>query len=232
MASCLDIVVVSPSLLQNVAIHPVSPRFSLGMEKWADGCLESLEQSLSASLAGKDDCFGDYDPKSHPPTSARVLLLQPHPQPCCSSVSSRSQPNLQEPPAKKCRFTTLSNKELERLSKACVPKNTESSTKWALENSKSWMSERNNQKCPDSLLEHMDPTHLHVDKWLSAFVAETRKVNGDPYPPTSLHLLLSALQRHMKSIDSGRAPNIFAKDNPSFQTLYRTMDSVYNLKSK
>jgi hypothetical protein len=90
------------------------------------------------------------------------------------------------------------------------------------------MSDRNSrsqEKCPESLLEDMDPTLL--DKWLSAFVAETRKVNGDPYPPTSLHLLLSGLQRHMRSIDRERAPNILAKDSPSFQTLYRTMDAVY-----
>ena len=111
----------------------------------------------------------------------------------------------------RCRFSptlnrheaspTLSDEELKGFSKACVPKNTESSTKWALENFKSWMSDRNSrskEKCPESLLEDMDPTLL--DKWLSAFIAETRKVNGDPYPPTSLHLLLSGLQCHMRSI--------------------------------
>ena len=100
MASRLDYVVVSPSLLENLTIRPVPPRFNLGMEEWADACLESLEQSLSASLTGEDDCFGDYDdtmlscpsyyPKSHPPTSALAvaLPLQPHPQ-----LSQRSQPS-------------------------------------------------------------------------------------------------------------------------------------------
>lgn len=71
----------------------------------------------------------------------------------------------------------------------------------------------------------MDPSLL--DKWLSAFVAETSKVNGDPYPPISLHMLLSGLQRHMRSTNRERAPNIFANDNPSLQTLYHMMDSVY-----
>ena len=89
----------------------------------------------------------------------------------------------------------------------------------------SYRNSHSSEKCPESLLEDMDPTLL--DKWLSAYVAETRKVNGDPYPPTSLHLLLSGLQRHMRSIDRERAPNIFAKDNHSFQTLHHTMDAVY-----
>ena len=178
--------------------------------EWADACLDFLKQSLTVSLAGDDSssCSSSY-PKSHPPTYAHVPSFQPHPQPCYSNAK---QSNPQELPAKKPRFTTLSNEELEGLSKACVPKNTESSTKWALENFKSWMSDRNShstEKCPESLLEDMDPTLL--DKWLSAFVAETRKVNGDPYPPTSLHLLLSGLQCHMRSIDREEAPNIFCQ---------------------
>ena len=87
MASRLDYV-VSPSLLENLTIHPVSPWFNLGVEEWADACLESLERSLSASLADEDDYFGNYDdtrrscssryPKSHPPTSAHTLPLRPH----------------------------------------------------------------------------------------------------------------------------------------------------------
>ena len=76
MASRLDYV-VSPSLLEN---HPVSPQFHVGMEEWADACLEFLERSLPASLAGEDDYFGhSHYPKSHPPTSARTLPLRPHP---------------------------------------------------------------------------------------------------------------------------------------------------------
>ena len=82
-------------------------------------------------------------------------------------------------------------------------------------------------KCPENLLEDMDP--LQLNKWLSVFVAETRRVNGEPYPPskTDNHLLLSGLQRHMKSLDNERAPNIFAKNNPTFHRLHQTMDSVY-----
>ena len=85
---------------KNVAIHPVSPRFSLGMEEWADDCLESLEQSLSA---GEDDCFGDNDtrhscsshyPKSHrfsptlnPAAPVRALEASPTHKSCQLCIS-------------------------------------------------------------------------------------------------------------------------------------------------
>lgn len=159
-------------------------------------------------------------PASH---SSKSLPLQPHPQ----KILLQDFDN-ETPPAKKPRFSTLSEQELESLSKACVPKNTENSTKWALDNFKSWMGHRNScsaEKCPENLLEEMEPSQLN--KWVSTFIAETRKVNGEPYPPKSLHLLLSGLQCHMKSFNKERAPNIFAKNDPAFTRLHQTMDSLY-----
>ena len=66
-----------------------------------------------------------------------------------------------------------------------------------------------------------------LNKWLSAYIVETRKVNGDPYPPATLQSLLSGLLRHMRNIDESRAPNILASDNPAFKELHYTMDSLY-----
>ena len=60
------------------------------------------------------------------------------------------------------------------------------------------MTDRNEcskEKCPETLLEDMAPDNLN--KWLSIFVAETNKINGKPYPPTVIQLLLAGLQRHM-----------------------------------
>ena len=85
--------------------------------------------------------------------------------------------------------------------------------------------ESSEEKYLETLLKDMEPTSLN--KWLSAFVAETRKVNGEPYPPTTLHLLLSGLQWYMKAVDKEKAPNIFVKNDVAFQTLHHTMDSVY-----
>lgn len=80
-------------------------------------------------------------------------------------------------------------------------------------------------KCPETISEDMDPKILN--KWLSAYITETRKVNGDPYPPATLQSLLSGLLRHMRSIDESRAPNIFASDNPAFKELHYTINSLY-----
>ena len=79
-------------------------------------------------------------------------------------------------------------------------------------------------KCPKSILEDMDSKMLN--KWLSAYVAETRKVNGEPYPPATLQSLLSCLLHHVRSIDESRAPNIFASNNPAFKELHYTMNSL------
>lgn len=110
-------------------------------------------------------------------------------------------------------------------------KKIETLTKWALESFQAWLEHRNSgakcdaDRCPEALLENMDPTLLN--KWFAAYVAETRKVNGDPYSPSTLQSLLSGLLHHMQAIDPTHAPNIFDKGNPTFRELHCTMDSLY-----
>ena len=113
-----------------------------------------------------------------------------------------------------------------------VPKNTQTSTKWALDNFHAWLSHRNStsecdlDKCPETLLDDMDPAQLN--KLLAIYIlAETKKVSGEPYPPSTIQSLLSGILRYMRSIDDTRAPNIFAKNDPAFRELHFTMDSVY-----
>ena len=129
--------------------------------------------------------------KSCPGPSSEFTSLQPHPQ------LSKVLP--QAPPAKKSHFSKPLKEELDKT--RCA-QNTESSTKWALENLRSQMTDRNEcseEKCLEMLLEDMAPDNLN--KWLSIFVAETRKVNGEPYPPTTIQLLLAGLQHHMQAIN-------------------------------
>ena len=95
----------------------------------------------------------------------------------------------------------LSSKQLGSLSKPSTPKNTKTATKWALDNFYSWMRQRNNtantaDEYPESILEDMDPKMLNM--WLSAYIAGTRKVKGEPYPPATLQSLLSGLLHHEK----------------------------------
>ena len=69
--------------------------------------------------------------------------------------------------------------------------------------------------------------YKQLNKWLSVYTAETRKVIVDPYPPLTLQSLLLGLLCYTRSVDEKRAPNIFAKSDPMFKELHCTMDSVY-----
>ena len=52
------------------------------------------------------------------------------------------------------------------------------------------------------------------------FVAETSKVNGEPYPPKTLYELLCGLFRHARS-------NFLNKSDVRFTKLHNIMDSVF-----
>ena len=109
------------------------------------------------------------------------------------------------------------------LSKAFVPKNTQRMTKWSVSNFLAWMTNQNklvsveNKKCPKTLLESKDPTLLN--KWLGAFVAETSKVNGDPYPPKTLYEILCGLLRHAR-LEDPSFPNFLDKNDTRFMKLH------------
>ena len=222
-------VVVSPSLLENLTVYPTSNLFSLGMEEFTESYLKSIEENLPTESV--------EETSTHQTTSAddsiSSLCLPVYPEHTPKHVSSESHPEELEPPPKKqkVRFQTLSSEELGSLCKPNVPRNTQTSTKWALDNFHAWLSHRNSNaeceadKCPETLLEDMDSAQLN--KWLAVYIAETKRVNGESYPPLTLQSLLSGLLRHMRSIDDTRAPNIFAKNDPLFRELHLTMDSLY-----
>ena len=116
------------------------------------------------------------------------------------------------------------------LSKTFVPKNTQRMTKWSVSNFLAWMTNCNKlvsverEKCPESLLELKDPMLLNT--WLGAFVAETSKVNGDPYPPKTLYEILCGLLRHAR-LEDPSFPNFLDKNDARFSKLHNVIDSVF-----
>ena len=61
---------------------------------------------------------------------------------------------------------------------------------------------------------------------------EARKVNGDSYPPSTVHQLLCALLRHMRSTNPG-CPNFLNKQDSRFRPLQGTLDSfLHSLDSE
>ena len=114
------------------------------------------------------------------------------------------------------RFQFLGDDEIDQLKEGYKPANTERCTRWALKNFEDWREARERaqrEKCPDDLLKSSDP--ILLCEWLSRYAAETRTVDGNAYPPSTLYQLLTGLLRHMRDMNP-EAPNIFDK-RPAFQ---------------
>lgn len=195
-------IVVSSSLL---TVHSTPSRLSLGMEEFTNSYLKSMEANFPAE---------DVDKLS---AQQSILLCLPIYSEHTPKRVNEPHPRKLEPLPKKqkVRFQMLSSEELGSLCKPNVPRNTQTSTKWALDNIHAWLSHRNSNaesdtdKCPETLLEDMDSAQLN--KRLAVYIAKTKNVNGESYPPSTLQSLLFGLLRHMRSIDDTRAPNNFAK---------------------
>ena len=101
------------------------------------------------------------------------------------------------------------------------------STEWANKNFQSWQIARNKryptEQCPANILNFTDRGKLC--EWLCKFISETRKSDGSEYTPRSLYLLLSGIQRKIKSYHPEEEINIFQE--PIFKPLKNVCDSVF-----
>ena len=189
---------ISPSLLENVPKRSKEchERFRLGMGEWT----ESSDESSAESEA----------PKSKPPKKKLKLSV---------------------PKDKENRWQFVDDAKEAALSKKFVPKNTATSTKWAVSNFVAWRDGRNARYCnkpekqvPMDLLEKADTAVL--GKWLSLYVAETRKQDGGRYPPKSVYMLLTGLLRHMRTL-SPLCPNFLDTANQHFSSFHNALDNVF-----
>ena len=157
------------------------------------------------------------------PTDTTLTQLQAQ----NSSHASNSSPALLHESE---RFSTFINdEELAALSKGVVPASTDKSTRWALANFSAWKKVRNERYpfnlVPDDLFTSSDPAILNTH--LSRFVLETRKANGEFYPPKTLHQLLCGVLRHMRDINPG-CLNFLDKKYSRFKALHGTMDAHFH----
>ena len=111
------------------------------------------------------------------------------------------------------RFRSPKSKEEDTsLVSEATPKATQDNTKWGRKVFEEWQQRRQNTcamlevvgvadlKCEDVQdltvsLEHMSANTLNF--WLSKFVCEVAKQNGERYPPNSLYLLICVIYRHL-----------------------------------
>ena len=135
----------------------------------------------------------------------------------------RPEVQLRKPPQ---RFgPPTSEEDVRSAAKGVIPLNTKCSNAWALGNLRSWMETQNSnsdEKVPEDLLSC--PEAEVVCKWLCRFVHETRKENGERYPPATIRCLLSAFQREMQ--DNKLSYRLFDRSDLRFQDLRKTLDTV------
>ena len=178
---------------------------------------ESSDQNLHLLLP---DGWNENDPSTKenepPPKKKRFSLLKT--QESCGSDESPGR-------------TFLTLEEERALADKCIPRNTATSTKWAVTNFESWRKTRNEnftlepeRQVPDRLLLGLDSAALC--KWLSLYVAEARKQDGSVFPPKSLYLLLTGLLRHMRS-NNPVCPNFLDTNQLEFVSFHNAMDNVF-----
>lgn len=134
-----------------------------------------------------DDQWTDY---VHSLIEMELHPEKPAPPPQEEEVEPFMEATNEPLPSANKRFKFASTEELTKLGEGLVPQNTSSSTKWALKNFNQWKELRNSQfvddQVPENLLEQCTDPKILCDN-LSKFVVETRKCNGDKYPPATLH---------------------------------------------
>ena len=119
-------------------------------------------------------------------------------------------------------------KPLETYQKRFCPENTKVNTCWAVKNFEEWAACYNKRHpenlCPPGVLLSDDANE--VSTWLQKYLLGTRKTSGEKYPPRTLHMLLSGLQRYMREQEK-HSFHIFSQDLPPFRKLANTCDSYY-----
>ena len=107
---------------------------------------------------------------------------------------------------------------------ASIPTKTREQTEWAVRVWQEWALARNTRLLSDEepfSTTFCELTVSEMDFWLSRFVLEVRKKNGDPYPPNTLYQLICGLQRQLR--EHGHA-DIKLFDNPSLHGFRSTLD--------
>ena len=98
----------------------------------------------------------------------------------------------------KRQFAALEREEVDQYSLVKVPKRTEQSNNWTTSNFEEWPRDYNGRnrgsEIRRDILGSMDCQEL--DEVLSTFIVETRKGNGEKYPPHTLYQLLFGLHRY------------------------------------
>ena len=125
---------------------------------------------------------------------------------------------------------TVSDKEIPARNEARIPQNTKRATSWSTRVWDDWVTERNSLPINDSDTFVVAPNsgilktlcNLELSFWLSKFVYEVRKKDKNEYPPNSLYLLCTGLQRYLR--ETGAA-ELKMFESPDFKLFQDSLDA-------
>ena len=128
---------------------------------------------------------------------------------------------------KENRFRKVLEEDVSCAQKGFVPGNTARCNRWAISNFEAWLKSHRDSS-EDSTFEDdvllTDNPQL-LCSCLCTYVMETRKENGDSYPPKSIYNLLSGIQRYIREKKS-KAFNIMDTKEDNFRPLHNTMTPI------
>jgi len=114
----------------------------------------------------------------------------------------------------------------------CVPRATAHANDWALTVWRQWANYRNQLQetrrdnyfpIPVEFSEGSQVTVQKLDYWISFFVLEIRRQDGQCYPPNSLFNIVAGIQRHLRSLVNFCDIAFFNKSSP-FLRLRKALD--------
>ena len=123
---------------------------------------------------------------------------------------------------------TVTDCDIEKSSKGCIPTNTAHSTGWALQTFQQWVTLRNKRSkdgYPSDLFDEPYPPD-RLCSCLQCFVSVARRADGMQYPPKTLYLMLCGLLRHLREVQPN-PPNFLDRKNVHFKTTHGTCDSIF-----
>ena len=199
---------------------PGNSPYCLGLPEWdccgTQGLLETVQSKEADGVNPTSESLRTVNnDDTTPMVKKQKLSLQLQKEKKVLSPSSRFN-------------TTVSNEEVNKSSKGCIPKNTSCSTSWTVRVYKQWIEQRN--KCmdvafPTDLFEKNYDTEIICD-CLQRFVSKARQAEGTEYPPKTLYQLLCGLLRYAREQQMDPV-NFLNRKDPRFKKLHATCDVVF-----
>ncbi|XP_066300880.1 zinc finger MYM-type protein 3-like [Branchiostoma lanceolatum] len=131
------------------------------------------------------------------------------------------------------RFAAPISAAIEKKVQARIPKKTKAATRWGKTVWDCWALSRNSQRTVGDINPqdqcHVVPTSLQtttaaeMNFWLSRFVFEVRRVDGEPYPASSVYGIICGLIRHFREELGSHDVNFLDKKDIRFAEYRKAM---------